>query len=56
MTRPGRLTMGLGMTRDDLFNINATIVYKLVEACGKNCPSVRLLRLSNVLRLKVLTA
>ena len=26
------------MTRDDLFNTNATIVAELVSACAKNCP------------------
>ena len=26
------------MTRDDLFNTNATIVADLVSACAKNCP------------------
>lgn len=30
-----------GMTRDDLFKINAGIVKALVEACGKHCPKVR---------------
>ena len=30
-----------GMTRDDLFKINAGIVRSLVEACGKHCPEVR---------------
>ena len=29
-----------GMTRDDLFKINAGIVRSLVEACGKHCPKV----------------
>lgn len=32
-----------GMTRDDLFNINAGIVKGLVEACAKACPKVRAL-------------
>jgi len=27
-----------GMTRDDLFNTNASIVANLVESCAKNCP------------------
>ena len=27
-----------GMTRDDLFKINAGIVQGLIEACGKHCP------------------
>ena len=30
-----------GMTRDDLFNINAGIVRTLVTACAENCPKVR---------------
>lgn len=30
-----------GMTRDDLFNINAGIVRSLIEAVADNCPSVR---------------
>jgi malate dehydrogenase len=29
-----------GMTRDDLFNINAGIVRSLVEAVADNCPNV----------------
>ena len=29
-----------GMTRDDLFNINASIVKTLVEACAKAAPDV----------------
>ena len=29
-----------GMTRDDLFNINAGIVKTLVTACAKHCPNV----------------
>lgn len=28
-----------GMTRDDLFNTNASIVQTLAEACAKNCPN-----------------
>jgi malate dehydrogenase len=31
-----------GMTRDDLFNINAGIVRSLVEAVADNAPNVRL--------------
>lgn len=27
-----------GMTRDDLFNTNASIVQTLVEGCAKFCP------------------
>ncbi len=29
-----------GMTRDDLFNINAGIVRTLIEAVADNCPNV----------------
>jgi malate dehydrogenase len=29
-----------GMTRDDLFNVNAGIVKGLVEAAAKHCPEV----------------
>ena len=36
-----------GMTRDDLFNINASIVRNLVAACAKHCPSAHLLIISN---------
>jgi len=36
-----------GMTRDDLFNVNATIVYTLVDACAKHCPSAVLNVISN---------
>ena len=31
-----------GMTRDDLFNINAGIVKTLAEAIAVNCPKARL--------------
>lgn len=34
-----------GMTRDDLFNINAGIVKNLATAIAKYCPNVRLLLL-----------
>lgn len=27
-----------GMTRDDLFDINASIVAELIEACANTCP------------------
>ncbi len=30
-----------GMSRDDLFNTNASIVKALAEACAKACPKVR---------------
>ncbi|GFR40679.1 hypothetical protein Agub_g1270, partial [Astrephomene gubernaculifera] len=36
-----------GMTRDDLFNINAGIVQNLVEAAGKNCPQAVLALITN---------
>lgn len=36
-----------GMTRDDLFKINAGIVKNLVEACGKHCPGAILNIISN---------
>ncbi|KAL4855483.1 malate dehydrogenase [Chlorella vulgaris] len=36
-----------GMTRDDLFKINAGIVKALVEACGKHCPKALLNIISN---------
>lgn len=36
-----------GMTRDDLFNTNASIVKTLAEAAAKNCPKAHLLIISN---------
>lgn len=36
-----------GMTRDDLFNINAGIVRTLVEACAEACPNAFILIISN---------
>jgi len=36
-----------GMTRDDLFNTNASIVQTLVEGCGKYCPDATLAIISN---------
>jgi malate dehydrogenase len=36
-----------GMTRDDLFNTNATIVHKLAKACAKFCPTASILVISN---------
>ncbi|KAG1674612.1 hypothetical protein FOA52_001861 [Chlamydomonas sp. UWO 241] len=36
-----------GMTRDDLFNVNAGIVRALVEAAGKHCPNAILLIITN---------
>ncbi|CAD5126057.1 DgyrCDS14226 [Dimorphilus gyrociliatus] len=36
-----------GMTRDDLFNTNASIVRDLSEACARNCPEAVLCIISN---------
>jgi malate dehydrogenase len=36
-----------GMTRDDLFSINAGIVRTLATACARHCPSAHLLVISN---------
>ena len=36
-----------GMTRDDLFSINATIVHNLTTACARKCPNAHLLIISN---------
>ncbi|UJR23649.1 hypothetical protein I4U23_026634 [Adineta vaga] len=36
-----------GMTRDDLFNTNATIVADLVTACAKNCPRALIAIIAN---------
>jgi malate dehydrogenase len=36
-----------GMTRDDLFNINATIVADLTTACAKACPDALIAIISN---------
>jgi malate dehydrogenase len=36
-----------GMTRDDLFNVNASIVKGLADACGKVCPKAMFLVISN---------
>ncbi|CAG9463474.1 unnamed protein product [Pedinophyceae sp. YPF-701] len=36
-----------GMTRDDLFKINAGIVKSLIEAVGKHCPSALINMISN---------
>ncbi|KAL7750232.1 Malate dehydrogenase, cytoplasmic [Sorochytrium milnesiophthora] len=36
-----------GMTRDDLFKINAGIVKSLAEACARNCPKAHILVISN---------
>jgi malate dehydrogenase len=39
-----------GMTRDDLFNTNASIVKGLAEACAEACPDANLLIISNPVR------
>jgi malate dehydrogenase len=36
-----------GMTRDDLFNINASIVKTLIEGCATHCPNAILAIISN---------
>ena len=36
-----------GMTRDDLFNTNGSIVRNLVAACAEACPKAMLLIISN---------
>lgn len=36
-----------GMTRDDLFNTNATIVKNLAVACAEHCPTAHLLIIAN---------
>ena len=37
----------IGMTRDDLFNTNASIVKSLAEVCAKACPNAMFLIISN---------
>lgn len=39
--------MCLGMTRDDLFNTNASIVATLTSACAKHCPEAMICIISN---------
>ncbi|KAK2823047.1 hypothetical protein Q7C36_019647 [Tachysurus vachellii] len=36
-----------GMTRDDLFNTNATIVATLADACARNCPEAMICVIAN---------
>ncbi|KAK0670335.1 malate dehydrogenase, partial [Cercophora samala] len=36
-----------GMTRDDLFNTNASIVRDLAKACAESCPEANILIISN---------
>jgi len=45
-----------GMTRDDLFNTNASIVRDLVQACGKYCPKAMILIITNPVRLSSVTS
>ncbi|PIA19303.1 malate dehydrogenase, NAD-dependent [Coemansia reversa NRRL 1564] len=42
-----------GMTRDDLFNINASIIRELVEAVADNCPSALIAIISNPVNFTV---
>lgn len=44
---PAGLPRKPGMTRDDLFNKNATIVKDLAGHCAKHCPEAHLLIISN---------
>ncbi|XP_029359476.1 malate dehydrogenase, mitochondrial isoform X2 [Echeneis naucrates] len=39
-----------GMTRDDLFNTNATIVATLADACARNCPEAMICVIANPLK------
>ena len=43
-----------GMTRDDLFNINAGIVRSLIEGVADHCPDVRFFRAFSYVRLALL--
>jgi malate dehydrogenase len=45
-----------GMTRDDLFNTNATIVADLVTACAKNCPRAIVAIIANPVNSTVVIA
>uniref|UniRef100_A0A671LDF1 Malate dehydrogenase, mitochondrial n=1 Tax=Sinocyclocheilus anshuiensis TaxID=1608454 RepID=A0A671LDF1_9TELE len=40
-----------GMTRDDLFNTNATIVARLADACARHCPQAMICIISNPVNL-----
>ena len=40
----------LGMTRDDLFKTNATIVLNIADACAQVCPQACLLIITNPVR------
>lgn len=41
----------LGMTRDDLFNTNATIVAILADACARHCPEAMICIIANPVSL-----
>lgn len=41
-----------GMTRDDLFNTNASIVRDLAEACAKYCPKALIGIISNPVKFQ----
>ncbi|XP_048873093.1 LOW QUALITY PROTEIN: malate dehydrogenase, mitochondrial-like [Brienomyrus brachyistius] len=43
-----------GMTRDDLFDINASIVATLADACARNCPDAMLCIITNPVNFTVL--
>ena len=43
-----------GMTRDDLFNTNASIVRDLADACAQHCPKAMLCIISNPVSLSPL--
>lgn len=47
VTIPAGLPRKPGMTRDDLFNTNASIVKTLTEACAKYCPNAIISIISN---------
>lgn len=47
MVIPAGVPRKPGMTRDDLFNTNASIVKGLAEACAKSCPDAMFLVISN---------
>ena len=44
------------MTRDDLFNTNASIVRDLVQACGKYCPKAIILIITNPVSLSLVAS
>ncbi len=46
------LVLFLGMTRDDLFNTNATIVATLADACARHCPQAMICIISNPVSIR----